>query len=92
MQYNSQEDIFGTQAPVKQKVKYGFVVLCDKDDQVSNPFAVYPRTMFSGKEILDRWLDSILDHSSRLKSLHTLERLPDKNLSLFGKIEDGISF
>lgn len=91
----SQEDIFATQTqcqpetqPVKKtKIKYDFVVLCDLDENVKNPFALYPRGMFSGTEIQDKWLDSILDHSSRLKSLQTLERLP--GFSLFGKIEEG---
>lgn len=46
--------------------------------------------MFNNREINERWLDSILDHSSRLKSLNTLERLPNKNLSLFGKIAEGV--
>lgn len=93
---DSQEDIFATQDTIatqnatKSKVQYDFIVLCDKDEDVRNPFALYPRSMFSQREILDKWLHSILDHSSRLKSLDTLERLPDKSLSLFGKIEQGI--
>lgn len=86
---SSQEDMFATQEPKKSKLKYDFLVLCDKDGQVNNPFALYPRTMFANQEINDRWLHSILDHSSRLKSLNTLEGLPEKNLSLFGKIESG---
>ena len=87
---DSQEDIFATQDVKKSKINYAFVVLCDKDEEVMNPFSLYPRTMFTSNEIMDRWLNSILDHSSRLKSLHTLERLPDKSLSLFGKIEEGM--
>lgn len=87
----SQEDIFATQEP-SNKGKYGFVVLCDKDESVMNPFAVYPRTMFSSVEINERWLDSILDHSSRLRTLPTLERFPNMSLCLFGKIDDGGSF
>ena len=86
---DSQEDIFATQEPKKTKVRYEFLVLCDKGPEVKNPFALFPRSVFSEKEISDRWLDSILDHSSRLKSLNTLERLG--NLSLFGKIDDGAS-
>ena len=86
---DSQEDIFATQDSKKSKVNYAYLVLCDKSEDVMNPFACYPRSMFSQKEILDRWLDSILDHSSRLKSLHTLETIQDKSLSLFGKIEEG---
>ena len=87
---NSQEDMFGTQDTPKSKLHYDFVVLCDRDPEVMSPFALYPRSMFSTSEILDRWLDSILDHSSRLKPLHTLHGLQDKNLSLFGKIEEGL--
>ena len=87
---DSQIDIFATQDTKKPKVNYAFIVLCDKNEDVLNPFALYPRSMFSENEILERWLDAILDHSSRLKSLHTLERLPHKTLSLFGKIEEGV--
>ena len=94
---DSQEDIFATQDAKKStqdakksKVNYAFLILCDKTEDVMYPFAWYPRSMFSSNEILDRWLYSILDHSSRLKSLDTLERIPDKCLSLFGKIEEGI--
>lgn len=87
---DSQEDIFATQEAKKPKMKYVFVVLCDKNEDVMSPFGLYPRSMFSGSEIHDRWLDSILDHSSRLKSLHTLETVPYKSLSLFGKIEEGM--
>ena len=87
---DSQEDIFATQTATKSKVNYAYIVLCDKDEDVRNPFGWYPRSMFSSREILDRWLNSILDHSSRLKSLDTLQRLNDKSLSLFGKVEEGI--
>ena len=89
---DSQEDIFATQDEKKSKVNYAFLVLCDKNEDVMYPFAWYPRSMFSSSEIMDRWLHSILDHSSRLKSLNTLERVPDKSLSLFGKIEEGIYY
>ena len=86
---SSQEDLFATQEPRKKGVKYEFVVLCDKDDNVPNPFSLYPITMFSENEIQARWLESKLDDSSRIKSLQTLEGIPDKNLSLFGKIDQG---
>ena len=46
--------------------------------------------MFSDQEIQERWLDSVLDDSSRLKRLNTLERMPDQIFSLFGKIDEGI--
>lgn len=84
---SSQEDLFATQESKKNKVKYDFVVLCDRDDQ--NPFSLYPTIMFSETEINVKWLESILDDSSRLKSLQTLQRMPGKNLSLFGKIVEG---
>ena len=99
----SQEDLFATQEPLfatqdplfatqerKKKVKYDFLVLCDKDDKSPNPFSLYPTSMFSTKEIHLRWLESVLDDSSRLRSLTTLEGLGEKNLSLFGKIDEGI--
>ena len=88
---NSQIDLFEDFVPKKTKVKYDFLVLCDKDEAVKYPFASFPRSMFSAKEVQDRWLDSILDDSSRLKSLNTLEGLPNKQFALFGKIEQGIS-
>ena len=88
---SSQEDIFATQIPKKKKkVEYEFVVLCDKDESTPEPFSLYPTSMFNNNEILPKWLDSVLDDSSRLKSINTLERLPGKQLSLFGKIERGI--
>ena len=90
----SQEDIFATQSqtqnPKKTKVNYDYLVLCDLDDNVLHPFGLYPRGMFSIYEIQDKWLDSILDHSSRLKSLPPMEKLPDFLFSLFGKIEEGM--
>ena len=89
---DSQEDIFATQVSPKSQINYAFLVLCDTNEDVKYPFAWYPRSMFNSSEILDRWLQSILDNSSRLKSLHTLERMPEKSLSLFGKIEEGIFY
>ena len=102
----SQEDIFATQtqalsqsqsqsqtqsqSTTSKKPKYDFLVLCDQDENVQEPFGLFPRAIFSESEIQDKWLDSILDHSSRLKSLQTLERLPGFRFSLFGKIEEGI--
>lgn len=88
---SSQEDIFATQEPppTPKKVEYEFVVLCDKDEGAPEPFSLYPRSMFLPNEIHGKWLDSILDDSSRLKSLHTLQRFPETNLSLFAKIENG---
>lgn len=92
----SQVDIFATQSQTqtqtskKNKIKYDFVVLCDQDENVLHPFGLYPRGMFTQSEIQDKWMDSILDHCSRIKSLQTLERLPDCRFSLFGKIEEGI--
>ena len=74
----------------KKKINYDYLVLCDKDENVSHPFALFPRAMFSSNEIPDRWVDSKLDDSSRLKSLNTLQGLQDKQLALFGKIEGGI--
>lgn len=87
---NSQEDIFATQEP-KKKVKYEYIVLCDKDESSKTPFSLFPITMFTKHEIQEKWLDSILDDSSRLKRLTTLERMPDKIFSLFGKIDEGLS-
>ena len=98
-QINSQQDMFATQPPTqrpsqpktKPKMVYGFVVLCDKDNEIENPFSFYPRHIFSKKEILDRWLSSTLDNSSRLRSLNVLEGVPNKtNMCLFGKIEAGV--
>ena len=87
-QNNSQEDLFGPD-PKKPKVKYNFLVLCDKDEGERFPFASYPRSMFSTREIMDKWIDSILDDSSRLKSLSSLEGMQDKQFALFGKFEEG---
>ena len=84
---SSQEDLFATQEPKKTKVKYEYIVLCDKDDP--NPFSLYPTSMFSGQEINVKWLESILDDSSRLKNIQTLEMMSEKHLSLFGKIDEG---
>lgn len=87
----SQNDMFATQ-DIRKKVKYGFIVLCEHDFHIGSPFTSYPRSMFSNTEIPDKWLESILDQYSRLKILNSLERqIPGKNLSLFGKIEEGIS-
>ena len=86
---DSQEDIFATQQP-KKKVKYDHVVLCDKDENAEEPFSMYPTSMFSETEILGRWLDSILDSSSRLKTLLNLQKVHNKNLCLFGKVPAGI--
>lgn len=90
---NSQEDLFATQEPFEtqksKKIIYDFLILCNKDEGVTHPFALYPRSMFTSGEIIDRWLDSILDHSSRLKTLHTLEGVYESSLALFGKIDEG---
>ena len=89
-QMQSQEDMFDDTDLTKKKVTYDVLVLCDKDENVKHPFGLYPRAMFSAIEISDRWLDSILDDSSRLKSLNTLQGLQDKQIALFGKVEEGI--
>lgn len=88
---NSQQDLFEDidVDQKKTKVKYDFLVLCDKDDSLQQPFALFPRNMFSPKEIQDRWIDSILDDSSRLKTLHTLEGIANSQFCLFGKFEEG---
>lgn len=100
---SSQDDIFGTQTQTptrtqtqnetqadtkKKKIKYGYVVLCDKGDDVKKPFSLHQRSLFS-KEIPEKWLDSILDHSSRLKSIQSVSKIEYRNLSLFGKIDEG---
>ena len=85
---SSQEDLFATQE-TKKKVKYDFVVLCDKDENSQNPFSLFPTSMFSEKEIHVRWLESRLDDSSRLRSLQNLRGIQDRNLSLFGKFDEG---
>ena len=77
-----------SQAP-RAKVKYAFLVLCDQNEEVQYPFGLYPRSMFSTSEIPDRWLESILDDSSRLKTLRAL-KITGESLCLFGKIDDGI--
>lgn len=56
-----------------------------------SPFAAYPRSMFSAKEIQDRWMDSILDNVSRLKNINSL-KIQEKNFCLFAKIDSGIYF
>ena len=89
IQMDSQEDIFATQQDKKKNVKYDFVVLCDKDEHAQEPFSLCPITMFSENEIQVRWLESVLDASSRIKTLQTLEMMPDKSFSLFGKIDAG---
>lgn len=86
---SSQDDLFATQES-KKKNKYDFVVLCDKDENEPNPFSLYPTDMFTENEIKARWLESRLDDSSRLKSLSNLQGIPEKNLSLFGKVDAGI--
>lgn len=91
---SSQEDIFATQPPLTQpplKPKIGYVVLFDLTGRAIKPFGIYPRLMFTTHEIKDRWLDSILDTSSRMTPL-VLDRLPeDKSFSLFSKVRQGKS-
>ena len=65
------------------------MVLFDKTPEVEKPFGLYPRAMFSSREIHDRWIDSMMDHSSRLKTLRSIVSLPRQQLCLFGKIEEG---
>ena len=80
-------DIFDTQQPEKVKVKYDHIVLFDKSS-TSSPFGVFPTSMFSGTEIKERWIISVLDSYSRLKDLH----LSDNVFSLFAKLETGTIF
>ena len=77
--------------PTKCKVNYGFVVLFDLQKGNEFPFSWYPRSMFSKTEIPDRWLDSVLDMTSRMTKI-SFERMPNNSLSLFGKIEAGLIF
>ena len=70
------------------KKKYPFITLFDRSPNEQKPFGWYPRSMFSEKEIKDRWLSTILDHSSRTKELF-FEQIPDRSFSLFGKMDDG---
>lgn len=87
---DSQQDMFATQETPKSKVNYGYLVLCDKTEGALNPFSLFPTSMFSNKEICEKWLSSTLDHSSRLRTLYTLDGLvPEKSFCLFGKIAEG---
>lgn len=96
---SSQEDIFSTQLPatqlptpstLKRKPIIGFVILLDLSGNSPKPFGMYPRSMFSIHEIKERWLNSILDNSSRMTSL-VLDMLPDKSFSLFAKVKENTS-
>ena len=69
---------------------FQYMVLFDWNEDRS-PFSVSPRSMFTMKEISDDWLEQILDNPSRMKCLSTLQALPEKKLSLFAKLEEGIS-
>lgn len=81
--------MFGpTQEPPAKRPCYGYIVLSDRDENLSHPFAWYPRSMFSSNEIKDRWIDSILDQPSRIKEFF-LEKIPEKKFTLFGKIQMG---
>lgn len=80
--------MFASQRSFKHKVKYGYVVLYEKHENVDRPFASYPRNRFSNTEIPEKWLESILDESSRMKGLK-LESLSDNNMCLFAKIDEG---
>ena len=87
---NSQVDIFADLDSNKKKIIYDFVVLCDKDEEAKHPFGLYPRSMFSDSEIPEKWLESKLDESSRLKTIPTLEGIGNNNFALFGKFEEGL--
>lgn len=89
---NSQEDLFEEYEPKRNKVIYDYLVLCDKDEAVKQPFSSFPRSMFNSREIQDKWIDARLDDSSRLKSLQSLEGMPNKQFALFGKIEAGTKY
>lgn len=88
-QLNSQQDMFESTQELQTPTQSGTLVVlyewCDND----RPFNVYPRTMFSGTEIRDTWLNSNLDNMSRKKELPPLQNLPGKSFSIFGKIDEG---
>lgn len=89
---SSQVDMFSSQEPPatpKSRVKYGYIVLCNRNESIKYPFNLYSRSRFSMTEIQDRWLESILDNSSRLKNLQTLN-VHGKSLCLFGKIGEEV--
>lgn len=92
----SQDDMFASQQsvqdPPKNKIRYEFVVLCDRTRNVSRPFDLYPCSMFSNNEIKERWIQSLLDPSSRMKYLHLETLSNQRSFSLFGKIKEGTVF
>lgn len=102
-QYSSQRDMFESQgSPLSQSIlqmdgnvsthttEYTNLLFFDWAVDNRRPFEIFPRTLFSDKEIKERWLNSILDENSRIMTLPPLKSLPGKTFSLFGKIEKGI--
>lgn len=67
---------------------FNYLVLFDWNSE-NKPFGVFPRTMFTKREVMDQWVDGTLDHSSRMKCLSNFQCEPGKKYSLFGKIETG---
>lgn len=84
---NSQQDMFDSDEPAPTPYLVLFEWTVDR-----NPFNAYPRDMFSKTEIMDRWLESILDNQSRKKQLPSFSRLPMKIFSFFGKMNCGKDF
>ena len=82
--------MFSTQETARTVFIYQYLVLFDWTLDLRRPFHIFPRTMFSKKEILDKWVEATLDCRSRIKTLKPLEGLPGKTFSLFAKVEQGI--
>lgn len=81
---SSQVDIFGND----DLPKYDAIVLFEKSSKLEKPFGLYPTSMFAETEIQGKWLNCVLDDSSRMKTL-PLESIPDHQFCLFGKFDSG---
>lgn len=76
-------------SPQTRAPEYMKVILFQWDINKKRPFDIFPLSMFTTNEIKDKWMESILDQNSRIRTLPMLRSLPGKTFSLFAKIERG---
>ena len=77
-----------TQEVGSSKVQYAWVILFNYDINESNPFGVYPLSLFVGTDFPWKAVKGVLSSEFR-KEIRSFSNIPGKEFNIFAKIEVG---
>ena len=84
---DSDQDIFAEEDNVTPELSYGHLILFEWKKGLRTPFRMYMTHEFTEKEISDSMIINQLSDKLRRRKLKSLSVCPDKDMSLFSKIE-----